>query len=206
VLWEVKQFLLHQWRPLCLLVLCIYFIALRQHILCCPTYLKTSHEQRMRLQQLWTTELWCLIPLTTIFQLYRGGQCFIGEKTGVSGNNHWPPASHRQTLSHNVVSSTPHQELWTKTTNVIEYIKERVLTTTIVIWFCNSITRIKYKINKFCIRNVMLRIQLGLGLWYLTHFQQYFSYIVAVSFIGGGNRSTRRKPSTCHKSLTNFIS
>ena len=31
---------------------------------------------------------------------------------------------------------------------------------------------------------------------------QYFSYIVAVSFICGGNRSTRRKPPTCHKSLT----
>jgi len=28
---------------------------------------------------------------------------------------------------------------------------------------------------------------------------------VAVSFIGGGNRSTRRKPPTCRKSLTNFI-
>jgi hypothetical protein len=27
----------------------------------------------------------------------------------------------------------------------------------------------------------------------LCHFQQYFSYIVAVSFIGGGNRSTWRK-------------
>ena len=26
------------------------------------------------------------------------------------------------------------------------------------------------------------------------HFQQYFSYIVAVSFIGGGNRNTCRKP------------
>ena len=26
------------------------------------------------------------------------------------------------------------------------------------------------------------------------HFQQYFWYIVAVSFIGGGNRSTRRRP------------
>jgi hypothetical protein len=26
--------------------------------------------------------------------------------------------------------------------------------------------------------------------------QQYFSYMVAVSFIGGGNRSTRRKPLT----------
>jgi hypothetical protein len=38
-----------------------------------------------------------------------------------------------------------------------------------------------------------------------TMFQQYFSYIVAVSFIGGGNRSTWRKPTTCHKSLPNFI-
>jgi len=28
---------------------------------------------------------------------------------------------------------------------------------------------------------------------------------VAVSFIGGGNRSTRRKPPTYRKSLTNFI-
>jgi len=33
----------------------------------------------------------------------------------------------------------------------------------------------------------------------------YFSYIVAVSFIGGGIRHIRRKLSTCHKSLTNFI-
>jgi len=36
------------------------------------------------------------------------------------------------------------------------------------------------------------------GVW--PHFQQYFSYIVAVSFICGGNRSTWRKPPTCHKS------
>jgi len=36
-------------------------------------------------------------------------------------------------------------------------------------------------------------------------FQQYFSYIVAVSFIGGGNGSTRRKPPTYRKVLTNFI-
>jgi len=43
------------------------------------------------------------------------------------------------------------------------------------------------------------------GLVYLTHFQQYFSYIVAVSFIGAGNRRTRRRPPTCRKSLTNFI-
>ena len=34
------------------------------------------------------------------------------------------------------------------------------------------------------------------------YFQQYFSYIMAVSFIGGGNRGTQRKPPTCRKSLT----
>jgi len=39
----------------------------------------------------------------------------------------------------------------------------------------------------------------------LRHFEQYFSYIVTVSFIGEGNRSTQRKQPTCRKSLTNFI-
>jgi hypothetical protein len=34
---------------------------------------------------------------------------------------------------------------------------------------------------------------------------QYFSYILEVSFIGGGKWSIRRKPLTCCKSLTNFI-
>ena len=37
------------------------------------------------------------------------------------------------------------------------------------------------------------------------HFQQYFSYIVLPSFIGGWNMSNRRKQSTCPKLLTNFI-
>ena len=37
------------------------------------------------------------------------------------------------------------------------------------------------------------------------HFQQYFSFIVMVSFIGEGNWNTLIKPPTCHKSLTNFI-
>jgi hypothetical protein len=32
-------------------------------------------------------------------------------------------------------------------------------------------------------------------------FNNIFSYIVAVSFIGGGNRSTQRKPLTCHKQV-----
>ena len=44
-----------------------------------------------------------------------------------------------------------------------------------------------------------------LELWCLTPLSQYFSYIVAVSFIGGGNRNTWSKLPTCCKSLTNFI-
>jgi len=32
-----------------------------------------------------------------------------------------------------------------------------------------------------------------------------FGYIVAVSFIGGGNRGTRKKPPIYRKSVTNFI-
>jgi hypothetical protein len=45
----------------------------------------------------------------------------------------------------------------------------------------------------------------GQGYGVQRHFQQYFSYIMAVSFIGGENRSTQRKPQTCHKSLASFI-
>ena len=41
------------------------------------------------------------------------------------------------------------------------------------------------------------------GLWCLAPLEQYFSYIVPVSFIGGGNRSTQKKPPTFGKLLTN---
>ena len=37
------------------------------------------------------------------------------------------------------------------------------------------------------------------------HFQQYFSYIVTFSFIGGTNQRNQRKPKIYRKSLTNFI-
>ena len=39
----------------------------------------------------------------------------------------------------------------------------------------------------------------------LRHYQQYFSYIVEVSFLGRVNLSTQRKPPICRKSLTNLI-
>ena len=55
---------------------------------------------------IYNRELWYLTSVSTIFKLYRGGQSFLVEETGVPGENHQPTGSHRKTLSHNIVSST----------------------------------------------------------------------------------------------------
>jgi len=64
-------------------------------------------------------------------------------------------------------------------------------------------TSLALNICEFGIQFLDIRVRLGFGVQ--RHFQQYFSYIVAVSFICGGNQSTLRKPPTCCKSLTKFI-
>ena len=49
-----------------------------------------------------------------------------------------------------------------------------------------------------------LYLGLCLGFGVERHFQQYFSYIVVVSFIGGENWSTWRKPPSYRNSPTNW--
>ena len=50
--------------------------------------------------------LWCLMPLSITFQLYRGGVLLMEEIR----ENHIPVPCHWQFLSHNVVSSRPRPE------------------------------------------------------------------------------------------------
>ena len=58
------------------------------------------------------------------------------------------------------------------------------------------------EIHAHPVPNVFIK---GLESWYSTSLSTIVQLYHAVSFIGGGNRSTRRKPLNCRKSLTNFI-
>ena len=78
--------------------------------------------------------------------------------------------------------------------------------------------RFKFDTSKFTksLNNVILKIydletifDHLIGFFFIVFYATFNNISVisctAVSFIGGGKRSTQRKPPTCHESLTNFI-
>jgi hypothetical protein len=50
----------------------------------------------------------------------------------------------------------------------------------------------------------MFCLFVGLFFSFYRHFEQYFSYIMATSFSGGGSRGTWREPPTMSKQLENL--
>ena len=53
--------------------------------------------------------------------------------------------------------------------------------------------------------NNLYNVVYGLEFYYLMPLSTTFQLNRGVSVVGGGNWSTRRKPTTCSKSLTNLI-
>ena len=66
-------------------------------------------------------------------------------------------------------------------------------------WYVSLLIQINTTVVKFSSSLVWF----DLIFWW--HFQQYFSYIMATSFIGGRSQSTQREPPTMGKQLVNFI-
>jgi hypothetical protein len=83
--------------------------------------------------------------------------------------------------------------------NIVSYWPRRVIKSVIsrslsIMWY-NSVFFVGISLTKTLSQR---------GLWCITSFSTIIQLYRGVSFIGGGNRSTRIKPTTFRKSQTNF--
>jgi hypothetical protein len=69
------------------------------------------------------------------------------EETGERGESHWPVASHWQTLSHNVVSSTPRHEQGFELTTMTTYALQHLF---VLLKICPFDERIGHDRNYIC--------------------------------------------------------
>jgi len=83
----------------------------------------------------------------------------------------------------------------------VELTKISYIGTLFIVWFIQDSGLFQSLVYTCFNVHVLFIWGFGFMVFNARHFQQYFNYIVAVSFIGGGSR---RKPQTYHKSLTNF--
>ena len=136
----------------------------------------------------------------TFLQYMKLFSCYVLIITLISG------VSHSQTMIFSMVerrSGHQHRPL------------NRSLPNLHIVLFCNwryahamLFSQLSMPLNEYRLNmthNVHPWMVYGLVYGVECHFQQYFSYIRAVSFFGEGNRSTWRKPPTGRKSLINAI-
>jgi hypothetical protein len=137
-------------------------------------------------------ELWCLIPLLTIFQLYHGYLVLLVEYTEKTTDLPQVCSMNVHTMfGFNLPSGFRGEDQ-----NLKAYRQ----------WMPSESNK---SYDLYILDHSFVHLKKGGQIGGVIVFNATFNNISVISwlscFIGGGNRSTRRKSPTCRKSLTNFI-
>jgi hypothetical protein len=119
--------------------------------------------------------------------------CIDGGSRRVPGKNHWPAASHWQTLPHNIVSSTPRHE------QVFEHITLLVRATACTCSYKSNYHTVTTTKAHQIMHRVRIEVMVFNGISNNVSVISWRSALVEEARVPGD------KPPTCRKSLTNFI-